>query len=54
MHDLYPATADALEKIVPYLQKEGYELLTVSELMSKKGVALENGKVYYSSREGGK
>lgn len=54
MHDLYPATADALEKIVPYLQKEGYEFLTVSELMSKKGVALENGKVYYSSREGGK
>lgn len=54
MHDLYPETADALEKIIPYLQKEGYEFLTVSELMSQKGVALENGKVYYSSREVGK
>lgn len=53
LHDLYPATADAIEKIVPYLQKEGYELVTVSELMAGEQVSLEAGKVYYSGREGG-
>lgn len=34
MHDLYPATADAVEKIVPWLIGEGYRLVTVSELIA--------------------
>lgn len=53
LHDLYPATADAIEKIIPYLQKKGYELMTVSELMAGKQVSLEAGKAYYSGREVG-
>ncbi|MDD6212804.1 MAG: polysaccharide deacetylase family protein [Clostridiales bacterium] len=32
MHDIHSETADAVEEIVPWLIKNGYELLTVSEL----------------------
>lgn len=36
-HDLYPSTLKALESLIPYLQKEGYQLVTVSELFQYKG-----------------
>ncbi|WP_050181631.1 polysaccharide deacetylase family protein [Domibacillus robiginosus] len=32
MHDIHQTTAQSLDEIVTYLQKEGYELVTVSEL----------------------
>ena len=40
MHDYITGesnTAEALETIIPKLKKDGYEFLTVSELISKKG-----------------
>lgn len=46
MHDLYESTADAIEELIPYLIKEGYELVTVSELFERNGMELEAGKVY--------
>lgn len=51
MHDIYPATADAVKKIIPYLKKQGYELVTVSELMERKAIKLKKGTVYYSGRQ---
>ena len=36
-HDLYPSTLDALKQLVPYLQNEGYQLVTVSQLFQYKG-----------------
>lgn len=36
MHDIYPSTADAVEKIVPELIKKGYQIVTVSELIAAK------------------
>ncbi len=33
MHGIYDETADAVEEIVPYLINEGYQLVTVSELI---------------------
>lgn len=36
MHDIYPTTADAVEKIVPELIKQGYQIVTVSELLTIK------------------
>ena len=36
MHDLYSATADAVEIIVPTLIEEGYSLVTVSQLAEAK------------------
>lgn len=50
MHDLYPSTADAVEKLVPKLVKEGYQLVTVDELLYYNGIKAEAGKVYANGR----
>ena len=49
MHDIYQATAEATEVIVPWLEKEGYQLVTVSELMKYKGIELQKGVTYYNA-----
>lgn len=36
-HDLYPSTLEALKDLVPYLQSEGFQLVTVSQLFQYKG-----------------
>ncbi|MGI6736125.1 MAG: polysaccharide deacetylase family protein [Anaerovoracaceae bacterium] len=33
MHSIYPSTVEATRRIVPYLQQQGYQLVTVSELL---------------------
>ncbi len=50
MHDLYPSTAKAVKKLVPYLIKKGFQLVTVDELFYYKGITLENGKVYFNGK----
>lgn len=50
MHSIYGTTADAVEIIVPELISKGYQLVTVPELATYKGVTLESGKVYYDFR----
>lgn len=50
MHDLYPSTAAAAEKLIPSLKKKGFQMVTVDELFYYKGIQLENGKVYFSAR----
>lgn len=50
MHDLYSSTADAVQKLVPKLVKEGYQLVTIDELFYYKGIDAEGGKVYTSGR----
>lgn len=50
MHDIYETTAEACEEIVPWLQEQGYDILTVSELMARKGKTLEKGKAYLDGR----
>lgn len=46
MHNIYSSTAEAVEKVVPYLQEQGYDVLTVSELMARKGKTMEPGHAY--------
>lgn len=46
MHDIYSATYNSLELIIPELLEKGYQLVTVSELFYYKGITLEDGKVY--------
>ncbi len=47
MHSIYGSTAKATEKIVPYLQEKGYQLVTVSELIKyKTGEAPQAGQTY--------
>ncbi len=36
MHEIYDSTADAVARLVPALQKEGYQLVTCEELMLAK------------------
>lgn len=50
MHDIYGTTAEAVEKVVPWLLENGYDVLTVSELMERKGKTLEGGKAYFDAR----
>ncbi len=51
MHDLYPSTAAAVEKLVPKLRKKGFQLVTVEELFYYKGIDAKGGKVYFSARQ---
>ena len=50
LHDLYETSAEAVEMLVPKLIKEGYQIVTVSELFEAKDIALKPGKVYYNAR----
>lgn len=47
MHDLYESTAAAADQIVSSLIDDGFQLVTVSELIAARGGA-ENGKAYFS------
>lgn len=46
MHDIHPTTAKSLETVLPWLVKNGYDILTVSELAKRKGAVMNNGKAY--------
>lgn len=47
-HDIYPSTAEAIERIVPDLIKQGYQLVTVSEL-----IAMDETPIKPDTRYGG-
>ena len=51
MHDMYEASAEAVEMIVPSLIAEGYQLVTVSELAEYRGMMLQEGEEYSSFTE---
>ena len=46
-HDLYKATADAMDRVIPALVEQGYQLVTVSELL-EYGSGLEPGEIFYN------
>ena len=46
MHDLYATTADACEIILPALAKQGYQFVTVSELLAEREIIPAAGHVY--------
>lgn len=52
MHDIYPTTVEAVEKIVPKLIKDGYQLVTVSEMIEAKndGKAPQAGQQYTDAK----
>ena len=45
-HDLHGSTVDAMETVIPKLIADGYQLVTVSELLSFSGDYLVPGTVY--------
>ncbi|MDD6034890.1 MAG: polysaccharide deacetylase family protein [Lachnospiraceae bacterium] len=50
MHETYSSTADAMEKLIPQLVEEGWQIVSVSELFKAKGLELLNGTVYNSAK----
>ncbi len=51
MHNIYDSTAEAVEKMVPWLQEQGYDVLTVTELMERNEKKIEDGKAYLHGRK---
>lgn len=47
MHVIYDSTLEAVDRLIPDLIKDGYQIVTVSELAEYKGFTLEEGKIYY-------
>lgn len=50
LHDLHATTVDAMERVIPALIAEGYQLVTVTELLTCNGGELEPGVVYRSGK----
>ena len=48
MHDIHEWTVDAVDKIIPKLQKQGYKIVTVSEMAKARNIELEAGQAYFS------
>lgn len=48
MHDIYECTFEAVKEMLVRLENEGYEMVTVPELLEARG-SMEAGNVYYSS-----
>lgn len=47
-HDSHKATGEAMEKVIPELIEQGYQLVTVSELFTSAGKELHSGETYFS------
>ncbi len=46
MHDLYESTAEAAERIIPWLLEEGYQVTCISNMFEARGEATEPGHLY--------
>ena len=47
MHSTYKETAEATEQLVPWLINEGYQLVTIKELLEYKyGENIKTNKIY--------
>ena len=50
VHDIHGSTAEAMKKVVPWLVKNDYDILSVSELMERTGIKLKDGVAYGSAK----
>lgn len=48
MHDIHEPTKRAALSVIPKLRKNGYQLVTVSELAKYRGYKTEKGRVYHN------
>ena len=49
LHDIHSTSVDAAIRVIDTLQARGYEFVTVSELLRRRGITPANGKMYYSA-----
>lgn len=47
LHDRVRYTVQAMERVIPVLRSQGYELVTVSEMFRRKGISLSNHQYYH-------
>lgn len=45
-HDLHDATGEAMKLVIPELARQGYQMVTVTELFQAKGIDVEAGALY--------
>ncbi len=46
MHDLYESTAEAAERIIPWLLDQGYQVTSIEKMFKARGVITEDGELY--------
>ena len=51
MHDIHAPTKDAALSLIVTLRRQGYQLVTVSELAQYRGYQMKKGTVYYNFRK---
>lgn len=47
MHDIHSSSIDAALRLIPELQRRGFQLITVSELAQARGETMQNGGKYF-------
>ena len=52
LHDSHSTSVTAALRAIDTLQAQGYEFVTLSEMFMRRGVALQNGKIYFSCYPG--
>lgn len=51
MHDIYESTLQASYEIIPWLKHQGYQIVSVQQLMQAKKIPYEKQKIYFSTNE---
>ncbi len=51
MHDGYAHTVSAMKRLLPDLEADGYQAVSVSDMAKVHGVTLKNGSVYIRARK---
>lgn len=51
LHDIHSTTVDSVEPIVKYLSNNGYQMVTVSQMLEAKGYDTSKTRVFYSGRQ---
>ena len=50
LHDIFSQTADAMETVIPELIRRGFQIVTVSELLHHRGIAVMPGATIHHGR----
>ena len=53
LHDIHKTSVEAAVIVIDRLQAQGYEFVTVSELLRRRGIEAENGVIYRYARNNG-
>ncbi|MDD5952625.1 MAG: polysaccharide deacetylase family protein [Oscillospiraceae bacterium] len=45
-HDIYTSSAEAIERLVPQFKQQGFQMVTVAQMLAAKGIDVQNGTTY--------